>query len=1196
MIASLRSLLIGALFVSCVDAAAGWVRRYEKIEKGHASAIAPLPGGRALVYAEGFQRTLFTVNEKGDVIAARRVRDQASFIATGEGGEIFVGFVPLSKRGDRREDLRQLISLMRLNDDLSPRWSRTLKLDGDDRWIRIFGAHATRDGGLLLAGRIGNGSYVVRLRESGEIQWRRVLDPSGEDRFNSIYPTRDGGAICVGESRAGPWLVKLDSEGKVRWHQTYPSGGTLKNVIETAQREIIAVGEYRKSALVIRTGADGTARWQKSIEGLGAAYGLQPIGEGRFVLAANDAAHRTIFVEMNSEGVAGWRKRIDPPPSLTMVPRDASSLAVNSDAIYFAPGIVGGLDDAVYVFRIDSGASDCGWVVHDPATSVIDLSLPAETFDLESADLPLLAEMESRTKAPSPVSLSHADVACNVAEAAPVRTPTARISEFRGSIEEEERKRHYHELLLAKEYDRLEELVAKFRREHTRQDPMWWEIGYFYEALVTDDSVSTEERLGRLRAWAEARPQSTVPRIALARALYEAAWRQRGSGYADTVTDKGWSGYAKLIEEATHVLEGLGHTAEDDTRYWTLLIDVVHETGSGDIREIARAAAAKGHHNPSIYQAVAHYLHPRWGGSGAEYRAFAEEAARLTRATFGEGMYTWLAYQASVGTEEDEYATEYAFDWERMKRGFEDIIKLNPAWLPSYHRYAAVASRFEDRRTARDLFQRPELDWYVGAESMWRGGREMYDRNREWALRTPIEAFMEARPSTIKASSFKPVSVAARAGDRKHWPPIVMQGAHVSDTAHRMSAFFVKSANGVFAVSAMPFESDLRDDVNAILRGWRRTLQWSFWPPANAKAKMSVSSIATPSPANRQQGVALMLTPSSPKPLVHVLTASPSDRKHTSRALYVVGCHWIETRCEQFVAEGSLGTYSVGKYAHFTIGLHETYPDETFAGSPVLDEDGYVIGVATHVDGSRMVRYAQLITADYLSTVLPATTTSETVVPLMRMPFATWPPIVMQSEIVLHTATHRRIGSFLVDTPSGVVAVSVVPGEEKGPKDNFVQETSAGLRKWTMWSPAHPRNIFTARLETSNPSRPGQRGVALALDGVRDKLPVRPLTPATSNRIDVRKPVFVVGCVWSPEGKCNQKVVEGRVASGSLDPQKRWSIITIQFDKALEPDAFVGGAVLDEDGLLVGVLRDRSYRVSSSMHLRDADGIGFILP
>jgi hypothetical protein len=964
-----RAFIIGALcLLWSARADAGWLRRYDKLPAGTSNAVAALPDGGAVVLSRGFVRALLRIDKRGDVVAARQLQSEPMFLVGGEGGEIFIG----SWLSAQNDEFRGTPWIARLDGDLSFRWARRLVVSDPTLRLQILGVAATRDGGVVLGGKEDTASYVLKLRSTGDLEWMRTIDPSDEDEISAVHETRDGGVVCAGQSRRGPWLVKLDRRGNVDWHRTYPAPGRFRDVLETDDGGVLAVGRYGGKALAVKTGGDGTARWQRAFNGLIEAWGGGRLSRGRCVLTASDVSKSTVLVEIGADGAVGWRKRVLHEPIARQFPEPVR-LATTTDAIYLAPASSQrGLEGWVYAFRIDSeGSGACGWLGDATEVSSVDIPLPSEELSFDLREPPIHVERVDALSL-TPLALTSSDVACAVAHQVEVKPP-AKLSDFRGRVEEQERKNRYRALLIAKDYDALDELAAKFRREQAREDPMWWEIVYFYDAIVGDASVPEAERLDRFRAWSDARPESTAARIALAMELKNAAGLRRGSGYANTVTRDGWIEYEKLLKEATTVLGSVGMKAQDDPRYWSLLVSFARLTGEGDVREILRRAAAAGHHEPKLYQEVGFYLHPRWGGSGAEYRAFAEEAAALTRSTFGDGMYAWLAYQALFATEEQEYAEQYAFDWPRMRRGFEDIIRLNPQWLPSHHRYAFVASRFEDRKTARSLFRRPELDWYDGAESMWRDPKA-YDRSRDWALRTPVEPFIESGPATIKASVWKPVSVRARAGDMKHWPPIVLQGELTAgEKVHRQVAFLVQSGEGATPVTSVPLEPHLADNENAIHRAWQRMTQWVMWPPAKPKARTAVKAIASVDPSNWQWGVAVTLETPKHVSSIHLLKQPSTQRDvSTSRRLYVVGCRWIGSRCEQTVAEGEfIGERSMGSSQRFTVGLFDTFDAESFVGGPVLDEDGYVVGVSNGPDGSTSAMYKQLLSANFLTSVMP---------------------------------------------------------------------------------------------------------------------------------------------------------------------------------------------------------------------------------
>lgn len=106
----------------------------------------------------------------------------------------------------------------------------------------------TQDGGLIIAsftqsnngqvtGYHGNTDiWVVKLDESGSIQWQRCLGGSGYDAPAGVHATSDGGYLAVGftnstdgdvsgnHGSSDAWVVKLTATGEIEWQRAY--GGT----------------------------------------------------------------------------------------------------------------------------------------------------------------------------------------------------------------------------------------------------------------------------------------------------------------------------------------------------------------------------------------------------------------------------------------------------------------------------------------------------------------------------------------------------------------------------------------------------------------------------------------------------------------------------------------------------------------------------------------------------------------------------------------------------------------------------------------------------------------------------------------------------------------------------------------------------------------------------------------------------------
>src|SRR5690606_34288354 len=88
--------------------------------------------------------------------------------------------------------------------------------------------------------------WVVKLDGNGNIQWQKALGGSGYDKATSIQQTADGGYIVVGETYSNDgdvtgyhgggdyWVMKLDDSGNIQWQKTL--GGSNLDVATSIQQ------------------------------------------------------------------------------------------------------------------------------------------------------------------------------------------------------------------------------------------------------------------------------------------------------------------------------------------------------------------------------------------------------------------------------------------------------------------------------------------------------------------------------------------------------------------------------------------------------------------------------------------------------------------------------------------------------------------------------------------------------------------------------------------------------------------------------------------------------------------------------------------------------------------------------------------------------------------------------------------------
>ncbi|MHC0441976.1 T9SS type A sorting domain-containing protein [Flavobacterium sp. 3-210] len=168
-------------------------------------------------------------------------------------------------------------------------WIVKLNKEGNIEWQKTYGGQyadllrsmeQTSDNGYILAGysnspisgektdnNKGAGDYwIVKIDDSGVIQWQKTYGADGDDQPYVIHQTVDGGYIIGGNSDSKNalttqggivsngtdlWLLKLDQEGSVDWSKTYDFGKVdiLTSLVENNDHSFL-VGGYAKSEIV----------------------------------------------------------------------------------------------------------------------------------------------------------------------------------------------------------------------------------------------------------------------------------------------------------------------------------------------------------------------------------------------------------------------------------------------------------------------------------------------------------------------------------------------------------------------------------------------------------------------------------------------------------------------------------------------------------------------------------------------------------------------------------------------------------------------------------------------------------------------------------------------------------------------------------------------------------------------------------
>lgn len=200
-----------------------------------------------------------------------------------------------------------------------------------------------------------------------------------------------------------------------------------------------------------------------------------------------------------------------------------------------------------------------------------------------------------------------------------------------------------------------------------------------------------------------------------------AAWAQRGSGWASSVTSEGWQGFAAHLQKARTHLEAAYKLRPERPEAASIMISVSMGEGTDllDQRKwFDKATAAQADYAPA-YRSLLWALRPRWSGSHELMAQFGASSADTKR------FDTWVPYHVFVAASnigEETFNTygvytapDFGVTMRQTIEGYLDQKDLSGRERRSYASHAAVAAY---------LMHEPELC----ARALEVAGPELEDR------------------------------------------------------------------------------------------------------------------------------------------------------------------------------------------------------------------------------------------------------------------------------------------------------------------------------------------------------------------------------------------------------------------------------------------------------------------------------------
>jgi hypothetical protein len=214
--------------------------------------------------------------------------------------------------------------------------------------------------------------------------------------------------------------------------------------------------------------------------------------------------------------------------------------------------------------------------------------------------------------------------------------------------------------------------------------------------------------------WAGEHPKSALAHVLHASVLAAHGWSYRGGGYANTVTPEAMAQFQSYLRQAAAYLKAHADVTLTDSSTYVELLGIGRGLGwnVSDLEQIADAGLKIAPYDFQLYGDIMTTLLPKWNGDARALDDYIRRVTERTKAEFGTGMYARL-YSAAAEQQfshslfQDSYA-----DWDKMKRGYEDMHARFPNSPKRRNRYAYMACMAKDRPTLLALLAElgPKLD------------------------------------------------------------------------------------------------------------------------------------------------------------------------------------------------------------------------------------------------------------------------------------------------------------------------------------------------------------------------------------------------------------------------------------------------------------------------------------------------------
>ncbi len=262
------------------------------------------------------------------------------------------------------------------------------------------------------------------------------------------------------------------------------------------------------------------------------------------------------------------------------------------------------------------------------------------------------------------------------------KSPTFEVSpesaEFRAVADEARGK------LVARDWDGIDSLANKYRTSKDALPDGLWKLEAVYQGLQIEYTATGEQWEGHIKAlteYAKAKPNSISARVAVADNFVRLAWKARGGGTAQTVTQIGWKLFGERLRQASATLENARKLDQKCPYFWNVLLDVARGLSYEKPQfERLYVEASQLYPNHATHTTLKlQYLLPRWNGVPGELEAFLASSVSKMNSEEGDVYYAQVCWHFQNLRSIRNAFRESRLSWERADRGYAALEKRFPS-------------------------------------------------------------------------------------------------------------------------------------------------------------------------------------------------------------------------------------------------------------------------------------------------------------------------------------------------------------------------------------------------------------------------------------------------------------------------------------------------------------------------------------